>query len=134
MVVWKAVVGVRRFVACCALVVLVLSGASCSFGDDGPTTADRPEDPTPEVLSNTVTAETENGGVATPTAVITVVEGSDPGNVYVVQPGDLLGVIAANLGVSLEALQAANDITDPNLIQVGDELIIPEAEETEGEG
>ena len=44
---------------------------------------------------------------------------------YVVQDGDNLSTIAASFGVTADAISAANDITDPALIGVGEELIIP---------
>ncbi len=46
---------------------------------------------------------------------------------YVVQVGDNLNTIAASFSVTVEAIIAANDITDPALIGVGEELIIPAA-------
>jgi len=45
--------------------------------------------------------------------------------VYVIQSGDTLSGIAAAYGVTVEALQAANGINNPLLLQVGQELIIP---------
>ncbi|MEW6242354.1 MAG: LysM peptidoglycan-binding domain-containing protein [Chloroflexota bacterium] len=47
---------------------------------------------------------------------------------YVVQPGDTLGSIAFSRGVSLEALMQANGLTDPNLLEVGQTLVIPAPE------
>jgi LysM repeat protein len=44
---------------------------------------------------------------------------------YVVQPGDSLGAIAAQFGVTVDAIVQANSITDPNLILPGETLIIP---------
>ena len=44
---------------------------------------------------------------------------------YVVVRGDQLGRIAASFGVTLQALQAANGIANPNLIFVGQKLVIP---------
>lgn len=44
---------------------------------------------------------------------------------YVVQPGDNLSAIAARAGTSVAELVAANDITDPNRIVVGQELTVP---------
>jgi LysM repeat protein len=41
---------------------------------------------------------------------------------YVVQPGDSLSGIAAQLGLDVSALAAWNSITDPNLISVGESL------------
>jgi LysM repeat protein len=47
---------------------------------------------------------------------------------YMVQPGDTLGGIASSLGVSLDALEAANpQITNPDLISVGDQINVPGA-------
>lgn len=45
---------------------------------------------------------------------------------YVVQPGDTLGEIARRYGVALDALVALNRIEDANLIEVGQELRIPD--------
>ena len=46
-------------------------------------------------------------------------------DVYVVQAGDTLGAIAKQYGVTVEALQEANAISDPTLLQIGQKLIIP---------
>jgi murein DD-endopeptidase MepM/ murein hydrolase activator NlpD len=45
--------------------------------------------------------------------------------VYVVQPGDTLNIIADKFGVSVTDIIAANEITDPNLISAGTQLVIP---------
>jgi LysM repeat protein len=45
--------------------------------------------------------------------------------VYVVQAGDTLGSIANEFGVSVEDLMAANGLTDPNVLDVGQTLTIP---------
>jgi LasA protease len=44
---------------------------------------------------------------------------------YVVQPGDSLGSIAQQYGVSVEAILQANDLPDPNVLDVGLTLNIP---------
>jgi len=44
---------------------------------------------------------------------------------YKVQEGDVLGTIAKKFGLTLDAIIAANGITDPDLIRVGQELLIP---------
>ncbi len=44
---------------------------------------------------------------------------------YTVQPGDTLAAIAQRYQVGLAALQAANDLEDPNLLSVGRTLHIP---------
>jgi rare lipoprotein A len=48
--------------------------------------------------------------------------GSASGGAYVVQYGDTLSGIAAELGTSVEDLAAANGITNPNLIYAGQTL------------
>ncbi len=46
---------------------------------------------------------------------------------YTVQPGDTLLLIAQRFDVPISLLAQANDLTDPNLIQVGRTLVIPDA-------
>ncbi len=62
--------------------------------------------------------------VPTPTSIPTPMPSPTP-IIYVVQPGDTLFGIALKYGVSVSALQEANGITDPTLLQVGQELVIP---------
>jgi LysM repeat protein len=45
--------------------------------------------------------------------------------VHVVQPGDSLSTIAAKYGVPMEAIAKANEIQDPNVIKIGQKLVIP---------
>ena len=59
---------------------------------------------------------------ATPALAATSAEG-----VYVVRSGDSIERIATRLGVDSQALIAANDIRNRNVIQVGQQLIIPNA-------
>jgi murein DD-endopeptidase MepM/ murein hydrolase activator NlpD len=54
------------------------------------------------------------------------------GPVYIVQSGDNLTSIAAQFGISQDELIAANSITDPNQLAVGDQLIIPGLEGVTG--
>ena len=44
---------------------------------------------------------------------------------YAVKSGDTLGQISQRYGVSLEALIAANNLANPNLLEVGQVLTIP---------
>jgi LysM repeat protein len=46
--------------------------------------------------------------------------------VYVVKAGDQLQRIADRYGVTVKAIQEANNISDPNLIRVGQKLVIPQ--------
>jgi hypothetical protein len=48
-----------------------------------------------------------------------------PGLVYIVQPGDNLARLARRFGTSVESLASANQITNPNFLAVGAQLIVP---------
>ncbi|MFZ5824984.1 MAG: M14 family zinc carboxypeptidase [Bacillota bacterium] len=50
-----------------------------------------------------------------------------PGQQYVVQPGDTLWAIARRFGLSVAALQRANPGVDPLRLRVGQRLVIPSA-------
>ncbi|MFH1737490.1 MAG: LysM peptidoglycan-binding domain-containing protein [bacterium] len=64
----------------------------------------------------------ELGAATTPS---TSTPASYSGDEYIVGPGDTLGGIARTVGVSAQALQEANGITDPNMIRVGQHLKVP---------
>lgn len=67
------------------------------------------------IVAGSGTADTQSGG------------GAVSGTPYVVQPGDQLAAIAQRFGVSWPAIVQANNIADPNMVQVGQTLIIPNA-------
>lgn len=48
-----------------------------------------------------------------------------PAKTYTVKPGDTLSAIALKFGTTVAAIVAANNIANPNLIQVGQVLVIP---------
>ncbi len=52
--------------------------------------------------------------------------------IYVIKRGDTLLAIARQFGVTVQAIQEVNGITDPRRLQIGQEIIIP-LEEGEGE-
>lgn len=54
--------------------------------------------------------------------------------VYVLQPGETLSLVAVRTGTSVSALQAANDIDDPDSVHAGTELVIPDASPGGGGG
>ncbi len=59
---------------------------------------------------------------------VTPVEAAPPptgGTFHIVQWGETLAVIAHHYGTTVEAIVQANGLTNPNLIQVGQRLIIP---------
>ena len=54
------------------------------------------------------------------------------GPVYIVQPGDSLSSIASDFNISVDELITANNITDPNLLAAGQQLVIPGLEGVSG--
>jgi uncharacterized membrane protein len=90
----------------------------------GPASTEAPVTPTaspttlPSPTATPVEGVTENPTVAptvTPASVV----------VHVVQPGETLSSIGRQYGVAHQAILDANGLEDPNLIAVGQELIIP---------
>ena len=65
----------------------------------------------------------------TPTATRYTVTSSDgkacPGTEYTVVPGDTLSAIAKAHGVTIDEIVEANEITDPDLLRIGQVLTIP---------
>jgi LysM repeat protein len=47
------------------------------------------------------------------------------GQVYIVRPGDTLGTIAARFGTTIQAIAAANGISNPSFIFTGQRLTVP---------
>jgi LysM repeat protein len=83
-----------------------------------------PGSPAPEEAISSPTALS----VASPTAGPNIQGEASPVPLsYTVQEGDTLGAIAQDYGVRLEDLMAANGIVDPNVLHVGQTLIIPVA-------
>lgn len=48
-----------------------------------------------------------------------------PTGLYIVQPGDTLSALAEQFNTTVEEILVANDMSDPNNLQAGQELIIP---------
>lgn len=76
-------------------------------------------------------------GVLLPSTVVAapaqnVYRQTETAQVYTVQPGDSLGSIAMTFGVSQEALMQANMLRNPNMIYVGQQLIIPDRGRNDG--
>jgi LysM repeat protein len=60
--------------------------------------------------------------------VVTATPGAPPApaeNVYIVQPGDTMYAIAGRYNTTVAALAQLNGIVNPNIIQVGQRLIVP---------
>jgi LysM repeat protein len=56
---------------------------------------------------------------------VNIVSSQTTDRYYVVQSGDTLFSISQKLGISYDALLRENSITDPNMIYVGQKLLIP---------
>ena len=85
--------------------------------------------PTPQI-----SATAEPAATAAPTASPTPMPTEAPTFaapvqvIHVVQPGETLSSIGRLYGVTYQAIMEANGLTDPGLIAVGQELVIPPAE------
>lgn len=78
--------------------------------------------PTPTATAMLVTPLPTHTATPTPTPVV-----------YTVQRGDTLLAIAAQFGVSAEAIQTANGVLDPRRLQIGQQLVIPDRETQPGQ-
>jgi LysM repeat protein len=90
-----------------------------------PTPTPRPS-PTPMPSPSRTPALTPSPSVTpSPTVAPTPAVTPAPAQTYTVVQGDTLAVIAQRFGTSVEALQAANGIQDPDEIVIGQVLVIP---------
>jgi nucleoid-associated protein YgaU len=92
------------------VLALALALASCG-GDDEPAAELAPADPADPGDEATEEGDPTEGGEER----------------YVVESGDTLSSIAARYGTTVDAIVEANDLDDPDRIDVGDELTIPSA-------
>jgi LysM repeat protein len=79
-------------------------------------------------ISVTLTTTSETAPTASPSRAATPTPAKPV--TYTVQAGDTLSAIAQEHDVSLEALTAANDLANPDVLQIGQVLIIPEVDST----
>lgn len=75
-------------------------------------------------VATTTIPPTSTAPVATPTTAAITVAGLD-GNTYTVQKGDTLHGIANKLHVDYQQLLKINNITDPDKLQIGQQLKVP---------
>lgn len=86
--------------------------------------------PSPTARGPTPTSAS-NSAQVTPTVSGTTDSSQDAGpETYIVKSGDTLAAIAAQFGISMGDLENANGITNPNLLNVGQRLVIPKATNT----
>ena len=112
----------------CAIVgASFLLGAcgSSDSNDDPPATTEV------EVPIETQEEVTETPVVVEPTPTAEIVIPTPAPLIHTVQPGNSLSQIAKSYGVPIELLAAESGIEDYNLIQVGQEIVIPLIEDEE---
>lgn len=90
-------------------------------------TVSRPGTPATAMPTVAAIATPTAAPIAPPTVAPTTAapSGTVPGKKYVVKEGDTLADIANSFGVSVADIIAANGLTNPDVIIVGQELIIP---------
>ena len=111
-----------------AMAVALIGLAACGeVVTPQPTVATAPAS-TP-LAADTPTVRPTATAPLTPPAATTTPTVSPTPIVHVVQSGETLLSIAFDYGVNLQALQTANGIDNPQLLQVGQRLIIPTGEE-----
>jgi DNA-directed RNA polymerase specialized sigma24 family protein len=106
-----------------ALVVFLFTRGDGDGGEASDTTTIEASDTTAPAATTTTTAATTTTVATTTTAPPTT---TGPGR-YVVEAGDAWVTIAEKLGVTLEALLAANNATAETLLIPGQELVVPQA-------
>ena len=99
--------------------LLPLPAGDASVASPSPTGAG--PSATPGVSAGTSPGATAS---ASPPASVVPAPAATP-LIYVVKQGDQLARIANSFGVTLQAIEAANGITNPNLIIPGQKLVIP---------
>ena len=111
-----------RRAAGAALVVLAVAGCG---GGDGEEAA--PSGSPTAAQAATSEPSTESSAPETsPTSSPSPEPSAAAGETYVIAEGDNLTSIAERFGTTVDAIVEANDIDDPDLIVVGEELRIPQ--------
>ncbi|MGB9301615.1 MAG: LysM peptidoglycan-binding domain-containing protein [Anaerolineae bacterium] len=106
------------------LTAIILAGLLLAGG----CTRDRPlPTPTPTATVHVVPA------TPSPTAPPVITPDVPEVTYHTVKPGETLWDIAKQYGVTMEALVAANELLDPDALEPGQRLVIPEGEDTSGE-
>jgi LysM repeat protein len=112
---WGIVIAVNLILSA-AIILIVLFIWENAQTPSSPTPAPA-STPTPLALAEATPTSTAPP-IASPTSL-------PPLLVYTVQEGDTLGAIAQTYGVTVEELMAINNLADPNVLSIGQTLIIP---------
>lgn len=98
------------------LIVLALAVTACGGDDGGVDDPGQASAPPTDVQSTP----------AEPSAPAADADADRPGgDTYVVESGDTLSAIAKRFNTTVRAIVRANDLADPDVIDVGQELTIP---------
>ena len=97
---------------------LLMSGGEAAVDNESPG-LDLP------VLPVVVTVQPAVPALSTPASTVAPTPARPATSSYTVQPGDSLTIIAGRFGVTVQAIIAANQITQPSVLNVGQVLIIP---------
>lgn len=81
--------------------------------------------PTAATILNITPAPTQNVDATATVYALQLIPTPTPAGLYRVQTGDTLSSLASEFGTTVEEILAANGLTDPNAIQVGQTLLIP---------
>ena len=81
--------------------------------------------PTAATILEITPAPTQDVDATATAYAVRLIPTPTPAGLYVVQPNDTLSKLAEDFGTTVEELMAANNLTDPNAIQVGQTLLIP---------
>ncbi len=110
----------RRAQVLLMVLMLAVLGAACG-GGGGTSTEERPLG----LDSDEVTVPTVQA--LTPTPPPTPTPTSTPeAFIYVVQEGDTLGSIASEFGTTWQEIQAVNELENPNVVSIGQQIEIPQ--------
>lgn len=110
----------RRARVLLMVLLLALLGAACG-GGGGTTSEERPIGLDSDELAS-ATVE-----VPVPTTPPTPTPTSTPeAFIYVVRGGDTLGSIADEFGITWQEINAVNDLENPNLLNIGQQIEIPQ--------
>jgi LysM repeat protein len=80
---------------------------------------------TATALARSPTPDAAASPPAPPSATPEPTPAADEPERYVIQAGDTLTSVAARYGSTVEAIVAANGLSDPNAVEVGQEIVIP---------
>ena len=83
-----------------------------------------PRETVPAVLYITPAATLDVDATVTAYA-LAIIPTATPSGMYIVKSGDTLSGIATHFGTTVEAIMELNGVSDPQLIQVGQALIVP---------